>query len=479
METDVVVVGAGPVGLTLAGDLAGAGVRTALLDRRTDESNLTRAFAVHARTLEQLDARDLADALITTGTPVRHLALFGAAQVDLGELESRFPYVLITPQYNVERLLRRRAEDAGAELVAGAEVTGLRQDADGVDVTTADGGKVRASYVVGTDGARSGIREALGLPFPGVPIIRSLMLADVRLDRAPDDLLQVNANGDCFAFVAPFGDGWYRVYCWDRRNPQPDDAPLDFAEVRDVTRRALGVDLGMHDPRWLSRFHSDERQVPAYRVGRAFLAGDAAHVHSPAGGQGMNTGIQDATNLGWKLAAAIQGWAPPGLLDTYHAERHPVGKAVLRSSGALVRAALLQSRFERAARDTLAGTALRIGPVARRAAGILSGIGIAYPAPRGAHPLVGRRAADALLAGTGQPEDRLYEALRGGRFVLLARPEAGPVAQPWTARVRVVTPADPGAPTTLVRPDGYVAWAADRDASDAAITEALTVHCGR
>jgi 2-polyprenyl-6-methoxyphenol hydroxylase-like FAD-dependent oxidoreductase len=478
MEADVIVVGAGPVGLTLAGDLASAGVRTTVLDRRTDESNLTRAFGVHARTLEQLDIRDLADELIATGTPVRFLALFDAIRVDLGASGSRFPYLLVTPQYNVERLLRRRAEAAGAELVGGADVTGLRQDADGVEVTTEDGRTARASYVVGCDGVHSAIREALGLPFPGVPIIKSLMLADVRLDEAPDNALLVNAVGDCFAFVAPFGDGWYRVFCWDRRNPQPDDAPLDFAEVRDVTRRALGTDLGMHDPRWLSRFHSDERQVPDYRVGRAFLAGDAAHVHSPAGGQGMNTGIQDAANLGWKLAATIQGWAPQGLLDTYHTERHPVGKEVLRSSGAIIRAAMLQSGFERLARNTLAGAALRIGPFARRATGIVSGIGIAYEAPRGAHPSVGRRAPDALLVGTGQPVARLYEALRGGRFVLLADPEAAPVAERWSTRVRLVTPANLEAPVTLVRPDGYVAWAADRDAGNDAISAALAAHLG-
>ncbi len=478
METDVVVVGAGPVGLTLAGDLAAAGVRTTVLERRdSTASNLTRAFAVHARTLEQLDARGLADELIATGTPARRLQLFGSVRVDLGATASRYPYLLSTPQYNVERLLRRRAMDAGAQIVADADVTGLDQDPDGVDVHAANATAIRARYLVGADGVRSTVREALGLPFPGMRVLESIILADVRLDHLPEDTLALNAIGDCFTFIAPFGDGWCRVFAWDRHNPQPDRAPVDIEEVRAIARRALGTDLGMHDPRFLSRFHSDERQVPAYRVGRVFLAGDAAHVHSPAGGMGMNTGIQDAVNLGWKLAAAVHGWAPDGLLDSYHAERHPVGRLVVRTSGTIMRMALLRSRLRREARDAVAGTAMRLGPVARRATGTLSGISIRYPTPAGAHPLVGRRAADMLLVGYGQPDSRLYEALRGGTFVLLAPPEAATTAQPWADRVRVASPADPHAPVTLVRPDGYVAWAAE-DPRDETVAAALADHCG-
>lgn len=357
-ETDVAIVGAGPSGLALAGDLAAAGVRATVLERRGRESNLTRAFGVHARTLELFDARGLADELITTGTPIRHLRLFDRVDVDLGVLRSRFPFLLITPQYHVETLLSRRAERFGATLVRGVEVTGLSQDTDGVEVRTAAGQTIRASYAVGADGVNSRVRDALGLPFPGAPIIESIMLADVRLADPPEDVLSVNAVGDCFAFVAPFGDGWYRVFAWDRRNPQPDDAPLSFEEVRDVTARALGVDFGMHDPRWMSRFHSDERQVPSYRVGRVFLAGDAAHVHSPAGGQGMNTGIQDGCALGRAFAEDA--------LDGYEPQRRPVAQRVVAFTDRMTRMATLRRRPARAARNAVLPLATRVPALRNR-----------------------------------------------------------------------------------------------------------------
>jgi hypothetical protein len=223
----------------------------------------------------------------------------------------------------------------------------------------------------------------------------------------------------------------------------------------------------MHDPRWMSRFHSDERQAPQYRVGRVFLAGDAAHAHSPAGGQGMNTGIQDAANLGWKLAAAVNGTATPGLLDSYQAERHPVGRLVLRSSGAIIRMAMVQRLPARVARNLIAGALLRFGPVARKATGVISGVGIDYPAAR--------RARDVALGGNPA---RLYEALRGGRFVLVAPGAAAQeIAAPWADRVTVVAPADPSTPAMLVRPDAHIAWAGNRPEA-AELTAALTAACG-
>jgi 2-polyprenyl-6-methoxyphenol hydroxylase-like FAD-dependent oxidoreductase len=470
--TEVLIVGAGPTGLLLAGDLADAGVAVTVLERRAEESNLTRAFAVHARTLEMLDARGLADDVVATGQQVGWLQLLGRVRIDLGRLPTRFPYLLITPQYQTERLLADRATKLGVEIVRGAEVVGLRQDADGVDVSVRDRAGAttvrRAGYVVGADGVGSAVRQALRLPFPGRSAVLSVMLADVRLADAPTEVLTVDAVGDAFGFMAPFGDGWYRVIAWDKRRQQPDSAPVDLAEIRAVIRRALGSDYGMHDARWLSRFHSDERQVPRYRVGRVFLAGDAAHVHSPAGGQGMNTGLQDAANLGWKLAAAVHGWAPAGLLDSYQEERHRVGRTVLRMSGGLLRLAMLGPVLLPVGRAGF-GAAMRVPALARRAAGMVSGIAIGYPRPAGAHPLVGHRAPDAALAGGG----RLYEALRGGRFVLLAPSTVDVPAVP--SRVAVVRPVEAARTAVLVRPDGYVAWAAD-DADAAAVRTALAAY---
>jgi hypothetical protein len=262
----------------------------------------------------------------------------------------------------------------------------------------------------------------------------------------------------------------------------PDGEPISMEEIREVTRRALGTDFGMLDPRWTSRFHSDERQVPRYRTGRVFLAGDAAHVHSPAGGQGMNLGLQDAANLGWKLASDLHGWAPPRLLDSYHDERYPVGRAVIRITGVVLRGALHESRALRAARGLVARVATRIGPVERRLAGAVSGIDVAYSAPPGAHRLAGRRAPDVRLAGE---RGRLYEALRDGRFVLVVAANDRAVnylaTKRWADRVLCTVAGGATRTSALVRPDGYIAWATDETAPDrraAAIREALAHWCG-
>ncbi|MFI1396366.1 FAD-dependent monooxygenase [Streptomyces sp. NPDC020681] len=462
--TDVIVVGAGPTGMLLAGDLAATGLSVTVIERRPHESsNMTRAFGVHARTLELLDARGLADELVTTGTLITSLRLFRRLSLDLTRLPSRFPYLLITPQYEVERLLERRALSTGVTFRYDTELTGLSQTTDSVtaEIADADGARstLHARYLVGADGVRSAVRTSLGLPFPGRSVIRSIVLADVRLTEEPEGLLTVNGANDAFAFIAPFGDGWYRVMGWNRKRQVSDREPVGLDEVREIARLALGTDHGMHDPRWISRFHSDERQVPAYRTGRVFLAGDAAHVHSPAGGQGMNTGMQDAANLSWKLASVVKGQAldPEALLDSYHAERHPVGATVLRGSGGIVRLAMAHNPLQRAARSLISRFLSAVRPAAAKAMGMVSGIGIAYDAPRGAHRLTGRRAPDLQLA-----EGRLYELLRKGEFVLVA-PEGE-------------TPAAPAAPDSavhahwstnrrgalLVRPDGYIAWATDQ-----------------
>lgn len=477
----VVVVGAGPTGLLLAGDLAEAGVPVTLLEKRPHQvSNLSRAFGVHARTLEQFDARALADDLLATGSTITRLRLFRRLSLDLSTLPSRFPFLLITPQYEVERLLEQRARRLGVRFAYETELLALRQDTDGVDLDIRDGdgtaATLRAGYVVGTDGHRSAVRRAVGQPFPGVSVITSLFLADVRLAEKPDSVLTVDGAGDVFAMIASFGDGWYRVMGWNRRNEVPDDHPIDLDEVKDVTRRALGTDYGMHDARWLSRFHSDERQAPRYRVGRVFLAGDAAHIHSPAGGQGMNTGLQDAANLSWKLAAVVKGQAPDSLLDTYQSERHPVGKAVLRSSGGLVRLARAHHPAVRALRAAVTALVNTAAPARSKALAQITGIGFRYPAPRGAHRLTGTRIPDVTLAD-GR---RLYEALRGGRFVLITPPtvqlprRADPDDEPGT-RPAVEHWAGDRRTTVLVRPDGYAAWAQD-DADTAAVEAAVAAR---
>ncbi|MBS2963608.1 FAD-dependent oxidoreductase [Actinocrinis puniceicyclus] len=489
-DQDVVIVGAGPTGLLLAGDLAERGIACTVLERRAEppDTTTTRAFAVHARTLEQLDARGLADRLLATGTTVDALRLYGKVALSFAQLPSRFPFLLVTPQFNVERVLEERAVAAGARVLRGVCVAGLSQDAEGVSVRVrpeaqaAPESVFRAEYAVGTDGVHSTVREALGLPYPGRPVVRSLVLADVRFAKPPQDVLTVGAVGDAFAFVAPFGDGWYRTFCWNRDRQLPPGAPLELAEIREVLERAFGTDFGLAEARWLSRFQSDERQVPEYRVGRVFLAGDAAHCHTPAGGQGMNTGLQDAANLGWKLAAALRGRAadPERLLDSYNAERHPVGRQVLRSSGALVRLALVKPLAVRAARDVLSAAALRVRPIANRAIGTVSGIGIEYGRAHGAHPAAGTRVGDVQLA-----DGRLYERLRDGRFVLISRsaPSGGEarLVEDRKADVAFAVCADAAHALTLVRPDGYVAWACDETdpvSRAAQAGEALTEWCG-
>lgn len=476
--SDVLIVGAGPTGLMIAGDLAAAGVSVKVLERRTHRSTLTRAFAVHARTLEILDARGVADELVAGGLRIGTLQLIGDAQLDLARLPSRFPYMLLTPQYETERVLAKRAEELGVEVVLGAEATGLRQDEGDVQVSVrrADGtrGTFQARYVVGADGMNSVVRTELGLPFPGRAALRSVMLADVRL-AAPQAEPVANATRGGVAFVSPLGDGWHRVIAWDRRKEMPVTAALGLDDVRTITREALGTDFGMHSPRWLSRFQTDERQVPRYGVGRVFLVGDAAHVHSPAGGQGMNTGLQDAANLAWRLAATVRGQAPDGLLDGYEQERHPIGRSVIRDSGRMMRMALIHSPVVSTLVNMASRIAVRIAPLADNLAARATGIAIAYPPPAGAHHLVGRRAPDlALVSGPGTAR-RLYEALRACRFVLVAR--AAPTTG-WTGRLVTAAPADPKAPAMLlVRPDGYVAWAADR-ADHEAMTTALEEWLG-
>jgi 2-polyprenyl-6-methoxyphenol hydroxylase-like FAD-dependent oxidoreductase len=485
-ETDVLVVGAGPTGLLAAGDVADGLGSCTILERRSGESNLSRAAGVNARTLEELDARGIADDLVDSGLPIETMKLFGNAVLDLSWLPSRFPFMLTIPQYKTEQVLEERARALGTEIIPGAEVVGLCQDSDGVDLRVrSESGEVhtrRARYVIGADGVHSAVRTGLGLPFPGRAAVRSVILCDTQMTDPPPNELAAGASEDGFAVVMPFGDGWYRVIAWDRGRVLPDTAPVDLDEVRNVTRTVLGTDFGMHDPRWLSRFHSDERQVPRYRVGRVFLAGDAAHTHSPAGGLGMNTGLQDAANLGWKLCAFIRGRAPAAMLDSYHAERHPAGERTLHTSGMLARAGQARPRTPGAARRAVLRTASHVPPLAHRMAMAISGIGLAYPAPPDAHPLTGRRAPDIPLADHGGKS--LYEALRSRRMLLVTPQNAlvpASLTAGWADRVQVVSAGGRTDKIVLVRPDGYIAWAGrytDSGASVDLIHAALAEWCG-
>jgi 2-polyprenyl-6-methoxyphenol hydroxylase-like FAD-dependent oxidoreductase len=407
------------------------------------------------------------------------------------------------PQSQIEALLAGWAAGLGAEIRWSAQVTGIEQDADEVRVTLADGAVERAAYLAGCDGIRSFTRQAAGLPFPGAPNPGSVLLADLFLDGLP----MTDAYGDLsdrgMLLVFPFRDGSCRVVLYDyARAEVPVTDPVTLDEVRASLVRITGQDFGPRDLGWSGRYRSESRQVPAYRSGRIFLAGDAAHTHSPAGAQGMNTGLQDAVNLGWKLAAAAGGRAPDWLLDSYHAERHPVGAAVLALAGRQFRLNTARTVPRRALRWAAHRIVAPLPPVQGRLARSYSGLAVRYPAtpggrpPAGAgapHPLAGARLPRGRVTGTDGTTARLYDLFHNGLFVLLeaAAPEGnGAPARDGTApegtgqdgtgqdgtgqdaagnglpdqvrSVRYTHCAGTRLPAaTLIRPDGYLAWASD------------------
>ncbi|WP_437322066.1 monooxygenase [Sorangium sp. So ce385] len=474
MDAEVVVVGGGPVGLMLACELALARVRVRVLEQRPARMQESRALTLHPRTLEILDQRGLVDRFLRRGAPVpaAHFAVL-EPRLDLSRLDTRHPYTLFLPQVQTEELLEERAHELGVEVLRGHAVVDVSQDEGGVSLQVAGPeGRygARAGYVAGCDGAGSVVRRSLGVGFPGSDTTRTAFLGDVELAERPARPVSL-AGPRGAVLLVPLGDGLHRFVVHDPLRAHADRSePVTLDELRGSVRRILGTDFGMRGARWLSRFGNATRLAERYRVGRAFLAGDAAHIHFPMGGQGLNVGLQDAMNLGWKLAAAVQGWAPPHLLDSYHDERHPVGRALSRNTEAQTQ--LMDLSEPGLALRELLSDLLAIDAVNRRLAGQISALDVAYPPAEGApaHASVGRRAPDRALE-TGRGPARLHELLHAGRFALLdlaGDADLRAAGGAYRDRVEVVQAAivDPpgdlaGVDALLVRPDGHIAWASD------------------
>ena len=458
----VVIVGAGPTGLMLAGELALGGADVLVVERRADQSlDGSRAGGLHARSIEVLDQRGIAGRFLDAGR-VMQIQGFAGIMVDISDFPSRHPYGLALGQAHIERLLAGWVDELGVEVRRGCEVAGVAPGAEGVDVTLAGGERLRARYVVGCDGGRSGVRKAAGIAFEGEAASMSWIIAEVDLERAPP--VGMRPEGGGIGPVAPGGP--FRVVLLEPtvgRGPSPG-----IEEVRAALVGAYGEDFGLHTARWVSRFTDMARQAAAYRKGRVLLAGDAAHVHPPHGGQGLNTGVQDAVNLGWKLAQVVAGVSPESLLDTYHAERYPVGARVLENTMAAV--ALSSPDVRRQALKAVVAEQLAMDEPRRRMGGMLSGLDVAYGAGEG-HPLVGRRMPD-LEVETAEGVVRVFELLHAARPVLLCLggERGGEGVSRWGGRLRVVEARYAGAwvlpvigevaapSAVLVRPDGYVAW---------------------
>ncbi|CCH31385.1 FAD-dependent monooxygenase [Actinosynnema sp. NPDC047251] len=464
MDASVVVVGAGPTGLVLAGELRLAGVDVIVLEKLPAPTGESRGIGFTIRTAEVFDQRGLLPRFgeVETG----EFGHFGGVPLDLGVLGTARRAAKTVPQATTEAVLERWAHGLGADIRRGVEVVGCTEDAAGVDVRAAGTDRpLRARYLVGCDGGRSTVRALAGFDFPGTDATTELLLADVRGVEVEPRMVGEQVPGGV-VLAARLPDGTHRVVVGEHgAPPRRRSDPPDFAEVAEVWQRLTGTDIGHAEPVWVSAFGDAARLVTEYRRGRVLLAGDAAHVHLPAGGQGMNTGIQDAVNLGWKLGAVLRGAAPPSLVDTYHDERHAVGEALLadaRAQGALI----LGGERVAPVRDVLAEL-LRYPEVEAHLAARVSGLDIRYDVGGGPNPLLGLRMPHLDLSRDGRRTGST-ELLRTGRGVLLDLADNAVLrgrARPWADRIDIVT-ATPLAPVAgdtaavLLRPDGHVAWAA-------------------
>jgi 3-(3-hydroxy-phenyl)propionate hydroxylase len=481
-EHAVVIAGGGPAGMMLAAELALAKVDVAVVERRPDHVLAgSRAGGLLTRTIEVLDQRGVADRFLAEGQ-VHQAMPFGTAMLDMSDLPTRHPYFLGIFQNEIERIMAAWIAELPVRIYYGSEVTGFAQDDTGVDVELSDDRSLRAGYLVGCDGGRSVIRKAGGIEFPGWDPTRSNLIAEVETAEEPPQGVRHDATGIQAVHMMENGSTVRVVVTEQEIGPSSEPTLRDLSEAL-IT--VYGTDFGIHNPTWISRFTDMTRQAATYRAGRVLLAGDAAHVHYPAGGQGLSLGVQDAVNLGWKLAQVVGGTSPDSLLDTYQDERHLVVARVLQHTIAL---GTLQRQDERmkALVDVVSELA-NLDEPRKRLVGIRSGLDIHYDLGEG-HPLLGRRMPDLDLVTANGPL-RVFELLHGARPLLLdlAQPGDFDVA-PWADRVQLIAASYNGdwelpvlgavsAPTAvLIRPDGYVAWVGD--GTDVGLTDALATWFG-